>query len=76
MLFNPSIHFEISRQRQREVLAWAERYRLTKEARTATQDDYGRLIEDRALRRAVLVGGRPLFSRRIDERPLENSPSC
>ena len=75
MLFNPSIHFEISRQRQSEVLARAERYRLKREARTAAQDDYGRLIEARALRRAVLVGGRRLFSRRTLERRLENSPS-
>ena len=49
MLFHPFIHSEISRQRQSEVLARAERYRLTKEARTATQDDYGRLIEARPL---------------------------
>jgi hypothetical protein len=76
MLVHPSIHFEISRQRQREVLAWTERYRLTKEARTATQDEYRRLIEARALWWAALVGGRRLFSRRIDERPLENCPSC
>ena len=75
MLFNPSIHFEISRQRQSEVLARADRYRLTKKARTATQDEYGRLIQARALKRAVLVGGRRLFSRRIHERPLENCPS-
>ena len=75
MLVHPSTHFEISRQRQSEVLARAERYRLTKEARTAAQDEYGRLIEARALRRAVLVGGRRLFSRRIQERPLEDCPS-
>jgi hypothetical protein len=49
MLFHPFIHFEISRQRQSEVLAKAERHRLTKEAWTASQDDYGRLIEARAL---------------------------
>jgi hypothetical protein len=51
MLFHPLIHFETSRQRQSEVLARAERYRLAKEARTAAQDDYGRLIEARALNR-------------------------
>jgi hypothetical protein len=51
MLFHPLIHFETSRQRQSEVLARAELYRLAKEARTATQGDYGRLIEARALNR-------------------------
>jgi hypothetical protein len=49
MLFHPFVHFEISRQRQSEVLARAKRYGLTKEARTAMQDDYGRLIEARGL---------------------------
>jgi hypothetical protein len=51
MLFHPLIHFETSRQRQSDVLARAELYRLAKEARTAAQDDYGRLIEARALNR-------------------------
>jgi hypothetical protein len=49
MLFHPLIHFETSRQRQSELLARAELYRLAKEARTVTQDDYGRRIEARAL---------------------------
>ena len=51
MLFHPLIHFETSRQRQSELLARAELYRLAKEARTVTQDDYGRRIEARALNR-------------------------
>jgi len=49
MLLHPLVHFETSRQRQNEVLARAELHRVAKEARTATQDDYGRLIEARAL---------------------------
>jgi hypothetical protein len=49
MLFHPFIHFEIARQRQSEVLARADWHRLTKEARTVTQDDRGRQVEGRAL---------------------------
>jgi hypothetical protein len=56
MHFHPSIHFEIARQRQSEVLASAEWHRLTKEARTVTQDGRGRQVEGRALNE-----GRPLM---------------
>lgn len=49
MFSNPSIHLELARQRQRDLLARSERHRLAREARSGSQNDRGTLIERPAL---------------------------
>jgi hypothetical protein len=76
MLFHPLIHFETSRQRQSEMLARAELYRLAKEARTGTQGNYGRLIEASAEQATAIDQDRPPSAGEFMNAPSTTGPAA
>jgi hypothetical protein len=57
MFIHPSIHLEISRQRQRDLLAESERHRFTKDALAITREDRRR--PPRETPSPTAVPGRP-----------------
>lgn len=48
MFIHPSIHLEITRQRQQDLLARSELQRIAKAARTRRHEDRGRQLMERA----------------------------
>jgi hypothetical protein len=54
MFLHPSIQLEIARQRQQDLLAWAERHRIAKAALVGRQEDRARRPVELAARHEPL----------------------